>query len=72
MPDDFTCQGRALGGKWLTGPIWPSLFLNPLPPRPAKTSPFIILLCLMPDYFTSQGRASGWELRLSSHFAKLG
>ena len=38
------------GGKGLTGPICPSLFLNPFPPRPAETS--IILLCLMPDYFT--------------------
>ena len=31
------------------------------PPRPAKTGPFIILLCLTPDDFTCQGRASGWE-----------
>ena len=23
--------------------------------------PFVILLCLMPDYFTRQGRASRWE-----------
>ena len=37
----------------LTGPICPSLFLNPFPPRPAKTAPFIILL--------SSNVASGWE-----------
>ena len=30
-------------------------------PRPAKTVPFVILLCLTPDDFTRQGRASGWE-----------
>ena len=30
-------------------------------PRPAKTVPFVILLCLMPDDFTHQWRASGWE-----------
>ena len=30
-------------------------------PRPAKATPFVILLCLMPDDFTRQGRASGWE-----------
>ena len=28
------------------------------PARPAKTGPFIILLCLTPDDFTCQGRAS--------------
>ena len=28
------------------------------PPRPAKTGPFIILLCLTQDDFTCQGRAS--------------
>ena len=37
------------------------LFLDPFPPRPAKTGPFIILLCLTPDDFTHQRRASGWE-----------
>ena len=31
------------------------------PPWPAKIAPFVILLCLMPDNFTHQGRASGWE-----------
>ena len=45
----------------LTGPICPTLFLNPFPPRLAKTIPFVILLCLMPDDFTRQWRASGWE-----------
>ena len=45
----------------LTGPTCPSLFLNPFPPRPAKTVPFVMLLCLMPDNFTRQRRASGWE-----------
>ena len=50
-----------LGGKGLTGPICPYLFLNPFPPRLAKTGPFVILLCLMPDNFTHQRRASGWE-----------
>ena len=30
-------------------------------PRPAKTVPFVILLCLMPDDFTDQWRASRWE-----------
>ena len=29
--------------------------------RLAKTGPFVILLCLTPDDFTRQGRASGWE-----------
>ena len=41
----------------ITEPIWPSLFLNPLPPSPAKTIPFVILLCLTPDDFTRQERA---------------
>ena len=31
------------------------------PPKPAKTNSFVILLCLTPDDFTHQGRASGWE-----------
>ena len=30
-------------------------------PRPAETIPFVILLCLMPDDFTRQWRATGWE-----------
>ena len=54
-------KGEPLGGKGLTWPICPSLFLNPFPLRPAKTVPFVILLCLTPDDFTYQGRASGWE-----------
>ena len=28
---------------------------------PAKTIPFVILLCLTADDFTRRGRASGWE-----------
>ena len=68
-PDDFTLSNArrfyssvmgeplGVGGKGLTGPICPSLFLlNPFPPKPAKTGPFIILLCLTPDDFTHQGR----------------
>ena len=34
---------------------------NPFPPRLAKTTPSIILLCLTPDDFTHPGRSSGWE-----------
>ena len=34
---------------------------NPSPPRLTKTGSFVILLCLTPDNFTHQGRASGWE-----------
>ena len=34
-PDNFTCQGRASGGKGLTGSICPSLFLNPFSLRMA-------------------------------------
>ena len=37
---------------FLTGPICLSLFPNPFTPRPAKTGPFIILLCLTPEDFT--------------------
>ena len=54
-------KGDPLGGKGLTGPICPSLFLNLSSPRPVKTIPFVILLCLMPNDFTHQGRASRWE-----------
>ena len=36
------------------------ILINLFPPRPAKTGPFVILLCLMPDDFTHQERA-GWE-----------
>ena len=35
--------------------------LNPFTPWPAKTVPFVIVLCLIPNDFTRQGRASGWE-----------
>ena len=39
-----------------------SLLFNPfLPPRPSKTSCFVILLYLMPGDFTCEGRVSGWE-----------
>ena len=54
-------KGEPLGGKGLTGPTCPSLFLNPFSPRPAQTVPFVSLLCLMLYDFTRQGRASGWE-----------
>ena len=37
------------------------VLINPFPPRAAKSRHFIILLCLMPDNFTCQRRASGWE-----------
>ena len=36
-------------------------FINLSSPRPAQTVPFVILLCLMPNDFTHQWRASGWE-----------
>ena len=45
-----------MGEKRLTGPICPSLFFNPFTPRPAKTGPFIVLLCL-----TLGGKAFGGE-----------
>ena len=35
--------------------------VNVMPPKLAKTNSFVILLCLTPDDFTCQGRASGWE-----------
>ena len=34
---------------------------NPFSPRPAKTVPFVSLLCLTLYDITRQGRASGWE-----------
>ena len=34
MPDNFLVNGEPLSGKWLTGPICQSPFLNPFPPRP--------------------------------------
>ena len=37
------------------------MILNISSRRPVKTVPFVILLCLMPDDFTHQWRASGWE-----------
>ena len=54
-------KGEPLSGKGLTGPTCPSLFLNPFSPKPAKTVPFVSLLCLTLYDFTRQGRASGWE-----------
>ena len=42
--DVLLIKGEPLGGKGLTGPIYTSLFLNPFSPRPAQTSPFIIVL----------------------------
>ena len=53
---------KAERGKGLTRPICSSLFLNPFPPRPAKTGSSIILLCLMPDNFNNQRRGSGLEM----------
>ena len=41
--------------------VYFNLILSSFPPRLAKTAPFVILLCLTPDDFTCQGRASGWE-----------
>ena len=38
-----------------------SMLINPFTPRPAKTGHFVILLCLMPDKFTCQGRDSEWK-----------
>ena len=37
------------------------LYFNYFPSKLAKTVPVVILLCLTPDDFTYQGRASGWE-----------
>ena len=37
------------------------LYINFFSPRLAKTVSFVILLCLTPDDFTCQERASGWE-----------
>ena len=52
-------KGEPLGGKGLTEPICPSLFLNTFPPRAAKSGHFVILLCITPGNFTRQRRASG-------------
>ena len=58
-------KGEPLGGRELTEPVSLSAHLSSLTlslaPRLAKTSPFVILLCLTPDDRTRQGRASGWE-----------
>ena len=62
MSDNFTHQGRALGGKELTGPIYthPSSLTLSLTDRP-KPIPLFILLCLTP-YNVPLG---GKELTLS-------
>ena len=62
MADDFTCQWRASGWERVNWAYLPILFLNLSSPRPAKTVPSVILLCLTPDDFTRQWRASGWEM----------
>ena len=54
-------NGEPLSGKELTEAQLPTLFLKHSSPRLAKTVPFVILLCLTPDDFTHQWRASGWE-----------
>ena len=51
-----TCFETRVGEVWSCDVFLNSF--NPFPPKPAKTSPFVILLCLMPDDFTSP---SGWE-----------
>ena len=38
-----------------------NFFLNPFPPKLAKTAPFVSLLCLMPGKFSCQVRASRWK-----------
>ena len=78
MPDYFTVsnarrfylsiKGQLLGKKGLTQGILyvcSSLFLNPFPPRLAKTNPMIILLGLMPDYFTLSNTRCFYLLRES-------
>ena len=57
----YLSKREPLGGKGLTEPVCPSLFLNPFPPRLTKSGHYVILLCLTPDDFTRQMRASGWE-----------
>ena len=47
-PDDFTHQWRASGQERVNWAYLPILFLNLSSPRPAKTFPFVILLCLTP------------------------
>ena len=51
-----------------TTPIFPSLFLNPLPPRPAQTAPFIVLLWLTRDILLVKGEpldGKGWTCKWS-------
>ena len=54
-------KGEDLGGKALTVPICASSSLTLSLPDRILTVPFVILLCLTPDDFTHQWRASGWE-----------
>ena len=37
------------------------ILINVFSPRLAKTVPFVIFLCITPEDFTRQWRASGWE-----------
>ena len=56
-------KGEPLGGKGSLGLNLLIFFLNPfwLPRSAIKPPPCHFTLCLMPDDFTCQGRASGWE-----------
>ena len=56
-------KGEPLGGKGSLGLNLLIFFLNPfwLPRSAIKPPPCYFTLCLMPDDFTCQGRASGWE-----------
>ena len=52
---------QSLGGKVRVTRNWaylPISLLYPFFPRPPKTAPFVILLCLTPAGFTLQGRLS--------------
>ena len=57
----FSCETPLYSELTKTPNLTDPIFLNPFPPRPAKTGFFIILFCLTPDGFTRQGRASGWK-----------
>ena len=37
------------------------IYFNLFPPKAAKSRHFVILLCVTPDDFTRQRRATGWE-----------
>ena len=47
-------KGEPLGGKGLTEPICPSLFLNPFPPKAAKSGHFVILLSNARRFYSSK------------------